>query len=73
MFAQLQPLALVVGAADRAVERVGLARQRLEHKPGDRLAVFEQERDVAAANLQNSPRAGRPRRVQPKPGSKKPA
>ncbi len=51
---QLQALALVVGAAF-AVGAGGRFGHRLVDQPGDGLAVFQQERGLAAAHLQHRP------------------
>ena len=65
MLRQLQPLVLVVGARVRAIELVRRAGEFFVDEAPDRLGVLEQERHVAAANLEHRPRGRAPVRALP--------
>src|SRR5271169_6242139 len=53
MFRQFQPLSLIVRHRRRAIERVGAIGKFFKDETTDRLTVFEEERHIAAANLED--------------------
>src|SRR5271166_5832025 len=63
MLRQLEPLVLVVRVRVRAIEFVRRAGEFFVHQAPDRLAVLEQERHVAAANLEHRARGRAPVRA----------
>ncbi len=67
MLRQLQPLVLVVRGLARAVELISRVGELFEHQPTDRLAVLEQERDVAGTHLEHGARCRASVRSLPEP------